>query len=563
VLTQLDISELTLSDHNCLNVFSLSSTKPLNFNPSFPDSRTHISIMTRNDKPIHATPASPLNPQTTLSNITTTLSFEPDLSSSQTANPHPPLPTISSFSIAPSNLTSPTPLQILIIGAGSRGTSYASAALSCSNAVIACICEPIESKRLAFGQRFIWPSTGVPRFGECFSDWREWVEYEKGRRESERTGEGLTGKYGFKGIKIDAVFVCVLDEMHEEVLCGVAGLGVSVCVEKPLSTSLESCGRILGALREAEEERRRKGCCGDAGGEKDEECCGEKKKEDEECCGEKKKEDEACCAEIKRKEPVFGICHVLRYSPHNMMLRHMVLEEEVIGDVLSIEHVEPVGWWHFSHSYVRWVMRDNQSEHRLTSLGVIGGKSPQPHHHFSLNPVTTLIFSCGCFARSRPKQQTQHLTYQHTSPPPARGSSSAAQESQRRQETRRTVSHARMNRTVTTAQRRFTSTNILAKATQTGLSKLSTLISKTRTRLRAKKRQRPNCLRASRRTTHPPHLLLKLKHVLGLAAACGNQTTTCATTNALLSRGKTILYQPTTRDNPSWKTEAPKPHNST
>jgi hypothetical protein len=35
------------------------------------------------------------------------------------------------------------------------------------------------------------------------------------------------------------------------------------------------------------------------------------------------------------------------------MLRHLVLDKEVIGDVLSIEHVEPVGWWHFSHSYVR------------------------------------------------------------------------------------------------------------------------------------------------------------------------------------------------------------------
>ncbi|KAF1920900.1 hypothetical protein BDU57DRAFT_509380 [Ampelomyces quisqualis] len=35
------------------------------------------------------------------------------------------------------------------------------------------------------------------------------------------------------------------------------------------------------------------------------------------------------------------------------MLRHLVLDEEVIGHVLSMEHVEPVGWWHFSHSYVR------------------------------------------------------------------------------------------------------------------------------------------------------------------------------------------------------------------
>jgi len=51
---------------------------------------------------------------------------------------------------------------------------------------------------------------------------------------------------------------------------------------------------------------------------------------------------------------VFAICHVLRYSPYNMALRKLVLEKEIIGDVLSVEHVEPVGNWHFSHSYVRY-----------------------------------------------------------------------------------------------------------------------------------------------------------------------------------------------------------------
>lgn len=100
-------------------------------------------------------------------------------------------------------------------------------------------------------------------------------------------------------MKVDAVFVCVLDEMHEEVVRGISGLGVSVCVEKPLSTSLESCVRMFRALK--------------FGGEQE---------------------------EGERKEKVFGICHVLRYSPHNMMLRHLVLDEGVIGDVLSLEHVE-------------------------------------------------------------------------------------------------------------------------------------------------------------------------------------------------------------------------------
>lgn len=207
------------------------------------------------------------------------------------------------FLAPPPHQTFSKPPQILIIGAGSRGTAYARSTLASTNAAIAAVCEPLEYKRNEFGRKFIWGG-GVPAYGTAFSDWREWVKYEEERRESARTGKGLTGDGGFAPIVIDAVFVCVLDEMHEEVLCGIAGLGVHVCVEKPLSTGLENCVNIYRAL----------------GG---------------------------------NEEKVFGICHVLRYSAHNMMLRHLLLEEEVIGETLSIEHVEPVGWWHFSHSYVR------------------------------------------------------------------------------------------------------------------------------------------------------------------------------------------------------------------
>lgn len=50
---------------------------------------------------------------------------------------------------------------------------------------------------------------------------------------------------------------------------------------------------------------------------------------------------------------IFSIGHVLRYSPHNMLLRKLLLEDSIIGEILSLEHTEPIGWWHFSHSYVR------------------------------------------------------------------------------------------------------------------------------------------------------------------------------------------------------------------
>ena len=129
------------------------------------------------------------------------------------------------------------------------------------------------------------------------------------RREQERAGHDVD-----KGV--NAVFVCVLDELHEEVICGIPDMGVHISCEKPMSTRLDSCMRMYRALK-------------------------------------------APNGESNAKETIFGICHVLRYSPHNMLLRHLVLEKDVIGDVLSIEHVEPVGWWHFSHSYVRYDQPDH------------------------------------------------------------------------------------------------------------------------------------------------------------------------------------------------------------
>ncbi|KAF9697321.1 hypothetical protein EKO04_004587 [Ascochyta lentis] len=198
------------------------------------------------------------------------------------------------------------PPRVLIIGAGSRGTAYAEATLEGTNAIISAVCEPVASKRAAFGRKFIWADKSSPQSGQQFANWKQWVEYEEERRAKQARGVEVEAG-------IDAVFVCVLDEMHEEVICGIAHLKVHVCCEKPLSTRLESCVRIFKTLNDAKR-------IDTAGGKRD---------------------------------PIFGICHVLRYSPHNMLLRHLAREKNIVGDILSIEHVEPVGWWHFSHSYVR------------------------------------------------------------------------------------------------------------------------------------------------------------------------------------------------------------------
>lgn len=46
------------------------------------------------------------------------------------------------------------------------------------------------------------------------------------------------------------------------------------------------------------------------------------------------------------------VCHVLRYSPYFSKIKE-ILDTGVIGDIVSINHQENVGYWHFAHSFVR------------------------------------------------------------------------------------------------------------------------------------------------------------------------------------------------------------------
>ena len=67
------------------------------------------------------------------------------------------------------------------------------------------------------------------------------------------------------------------------------------------------------------------------------------------------------CREIHRKVLATGaivaVCHVLRYAPYYVQLRH-VIESGLVGDVVSVQHLEPVGHVHMSHSYVRGPWRN-------------------------------------------------------------------------------------------------------------------------------------------------------------------------------------------------------------
>ncbi|KAA8646294.1 hypothetical protein EYZ11_007713 [Aspergillus tanneri] len=187
------------------------------------------------------------------------------------------------------------PLRFLVIGAGSRGTSYARAVATTTVGVVHAVAEPHAYKRQDFGRNFIWGDTNKPQEGQEFQDWRDWLSWELTRRQKQQQ----------QPPGVDGVFICTLDETHIEILKALTPLHLHILCEKPLALSLADCltaYRLLGG---------------------------------------------------QAPSSVFSIGHVLRYSPHNILLRKLLLEDHVIGDIVSLEHCEPVGWWHFAHSYVR------------------------------------------------------------------------------------------------------------------------------------------------------------------------------------------------------------------
>lgn len=229
---------------------------------------------------------------------------------------------------------SASPPRVLVIGAGSRGRTYARCTVTSCNGVVVGVVEPDDYKRRRFAELFILRGAhqeekeGEAEEGTQFRDWRDFIAYETERRRragAEPSGSVLVPE------GVDAVFVCVRDELHHDVVMGLAPLGLHIMCEKPLATTLEDCMAMYRALEPHQESK------------------------------------------------IFGVCHVLRYSPHNMMLRSLLFGDGkngtaadlspaghhqgddvttttargAIGEILSIHHTEPVGWWHFAHSYVR------------------------------------------------------------------------------------------------------------------------------------------------------------------------------------------------------------------
>jgi predicted dehydrogenase len=109
-----------------------------------------------------------------------------------------------------------------------------------------------------------------------------------------------------RGRVADAVLVCTQDAMHAEPAIALARLGYHVLLEKPIATSEADCRAVVEAAE-------------DAG-------------------------------------VLFAVGHVLRYTPYTAAVRRLV-DAGRLGEVVSVQHLEPVGFWHHAHSYVRGAWR--------------------------------------------------------------------------------------------------------------------------------------------------------------------------------------------------------------
>jgi predicted dehydrogenase len=108
----------------------------------------------------------------------------------------------------------------------------------------------------------------------------------------------------------DAVIITTQDQLHCEPTVAFANKGYNILLEKPMAVTEEDCLKIRDAAT--------------------------------------------------KNSVIFGVCHVLRYRPYAAKFKEL-LDSGVIGEVITMHHIEPVAFWHQAHSYVRGNWR-NEAE---------------------------------------------------------------------------------------------------------------------------------------------------------------------------------------------------------
>ncbi|KRV48168.1 oxidoreductase [Wenjunlia vitaminophila] len=107
----------------------------------------------------------------------------------------------------------------------------------------------------------------------------------------------------------DAVIVATQDRQHVEPVLALAEAGYAVLAEKPLAPTEDEVRQIVEG--------------------------------------------------VEKTGVLFAVCHVMRYTPYTDLVKQVV-DSGVLGELVTIDLLEPVGWWHYAHSYVRGPWRSER-----------------------------------------------------------------------------------------------------------------------------------------------------------------------------------------------------------
>ena len=108
----------------------------------------------------------------------------------------------------------------------------------------------------------------------------------------------------------DAVIIATQDAMHADPAVEFAQKKYAILLEKPMAPNEADCRRIIEA--------------------------------------------------VQANDVLFAVCHVMRYTSYTQALKQLI-DQGAVGEIVSIQHLETVGFWHQAHSFVRGNWR-NESQ---------------------------------------------------------------------------------------------------------------------------------------------------------------------------------------------------------
>jgi predicted dehydrogenase len=168
------------------------------------------------------------------------------------------------------------------------------------------------------------------------------AEPDPARRSAFQRAYGMEGSSVFEGWAefaaagrlADVAIIATQDRQHADPAVRLAGLGYHLLLEKPMAPTEADARRITDAVEAA-------GVIG-------------------------------------------AVCHVLRYTGYTRALKRVV-DSGRLGELINVQHLEPVGWWHQAHSFVRGNWRNSvesgpmlltKSCHDLDWLSYLIGAAP-------------------------------------------------------------------------------------------------------------------------------------------------------------------------------------------